>query len=164
MGAPKGNEFWKSRTEHGRAKIFKTPAILLEVAMDYFQWCEDNPLEKAIIYQGEISSKSEKLMRAMTMGGLCVHMGVNSKYLYDFMDGLDLETSEGKDFSDIIGRIKDIMRSQKFEGASAGLLNANIIARDLGLAEKSLLTGTGEGGAIKTEATTFNFIPVGKDA
>ena len=43
----------------------------------------------------------------------------------------------------------EIIRTQKFEGASADLLNPNIIARDLGLADKSELTGAG-GGAIET--------------
>ena len=32
-----------------------------------------------------------------------------------------------------------VIRTQKFEGASAGLLNANIIARDLGLSDKTEL-------------------------
>ena len=33
-------------------------------------------------------------------------------------------------------RAESVIRSQKFAGAAADLLNANIIARDLGLAEK----------------------------
>lgn len=41
-----------------------------------------------------------------------------------------------KDFSGITTQVEEIVRTQKFEGASADLLNANIIARDLGLADK----------------------------
>ena len=78
-------------------------------------------------------------------------------------EALDLKKKQGKDFSKVIRDIKDIIEVQKFEGASAGLLNANIIARDLGLADTKQLTGA-DGGAIKTESTTtFNFIPVGSD-
>ncbi|MDC9826565.1 terminase small subunit, partial [Devosia sp. ZB163] len=40
-------------------------------------------------------------------------------------------------------RVDEIIRAQKFEGAAAGLLNPNIIARDLGLADKQELTGKG---------------------
>ena len=36
----------------------------------------------------------------------------------------------------VIERIEQTVYSQKFEGAAAGLLNANIIARDLGLADR----------------------------
>ena len=45
-------------------------------------------------------------------------------------------------FKTITAQIKQIIRTQKFEGASAGFLNANIIARDLGLTDKQEITGT----------------------
>ena len=41
----------------------------------------------------------------------------------------------------VIREAEEIIRRQKFEGASADLLNANIIARDLGLADKAEFTG-----------------------
>lgn len=141
MGAPKGNKFWKARSKHGRDKIFKTPEIMLEAGFDYFNWVDNNPLTKAIVYQGEISAKPEKLMRAMTIKGLCIYWGVNSLYLTDFLGNLNLETEEGKDFSIVISTIKEIIETQKFEGASAGLLNPNIIARDLGLTDKKEVNG-----------------------
>jgi len=163
MAASKGNQFWKARSKHGREKIFKTPDIMLDAAYEYFQWAEENPLEKAIIYQGGIGPKPESLLRAMTIKGLCIYWGVNSFYLNDFVKNLDLEKDQDKAFSQVINTIKEIIETQKFEGASAGLLNPNIIARDLGLADTKQLTGAG-GGAIKTEvATIFNFIPVGSD-
>jgi hypothetical protein len=112
---------------------------MLEAAYDYFQWVEDNPLGKAIIYQGEVSSKQEDLMRAMTIKGLCIYWGVNTFYLNHFTVNLDLEKEEGKDFSQVINTIKEIIETQKFEGASAGLLNPNIIARDLGLIDKQVV-------------------------
>ncbi|MFB4060974.1 terminase small subunit, partial [Escherichia coli] len=40
-------------------------------------------------------------------------------------------------FSDVTSRAEDIIYDQKFSGAAADLLNANIIARDLGLKEQS---------------------------
>jgi hypothetical protein len=141
MGAPKGNQFWKARSKHGRDKIFKTPELMLDAACDYFQWVEDNPLNKSIVYQGAVSEGAEELMRAMTIKGLCIYWGVNSIYLSDFVGKLDLESEEGKDFNVVISTIKEIIETQKFEGASAGLLNPNIIARDLGLADKKELTG-----------------------
>ena len=144
MAATKGNQFWKARAKHGRDKIFKTPELMLDAAFDYFQWVEDNPLTKAIIYQGEVSENPEKLMRAMTIKGLCIYWGVNTQYLNDFIGGLDLEDETSNDFSSVINTIKEIIETQKFEGASAGLLNPNIIARDLGLTDKKELSGSVE--------------------
>lgn len=46
---------------------------------------------------------------------------------------------------------EEIIRRQKFEGAAADLFNPNIIARDLGLADKSELTGK-DGGPIETKS------------
>ena len=45
--------------------------------------------------------------------------------------------------------MEQIIRTQKFEGAAAELLNPNIIARDLGLADRSEHSGPG-GGPIRT--------------
>ena len=137
MAAPKGNRFWEARAKHGRDKIFATPEIMLEAAYEYFNWVEENPLGKAIIYQGLVAGKPEDLMRAMTIKGLCIFWGVNSFYLNDFVGNLDLTKELDKDFSQVINTIKEIIATQKFEGASAGLLNPNIIARDLGLTDKS---------------------------
>lgn len=135
MGAPKGNRFWEARARHGRSKIFSSPEQLWSAACEYFQWVEDNPLKKAIVYQGEVTGH-EDLLRAMTISGICIFWGVNKDYLTDFSDSLDLSTSQGKDFSRVIKNIYEIIKTQKFEGASAGLLNPNIIARDLGLVDK----------------------------
>ncbi len=144
MAATKGNQFWKARSKHGRDKIFKTPKVMLDAAFGYFDWVEDNPLTKAIVYQGEVCENPENLMRAMTIKGLCIYWGVNSLYLNDFIAGLDLKSEDGKGFSVVISTIKEIIETQKFEGASAGLLNPNIIARDLGLADKKELSGSVE--------------------
>lgn len=143
MGAPKGNKFWEARTSHGRTKIFTTSKIMWNAACEYFQWTQDNPLMKSQIcsFQGENVLEEVPLMRAMTISGLCIFLGVNSQYFTDFESALDLTSKEGEDFSIVIRKIRDVIYNQKFEGASAGLLNANIIARDLGLADKKEVSG-----------------------
>lgn len=133
MAAPKGNEFWKLRSKHGREKIFKSPELLWEAACEYFQWCEDNPLIE-IDFKGKDATKVEiPRMRPFTMQGLCQYLGVNTGYFRDFKKGL---TAEDKDFSLIVTRIEETIYNQKFTGAAAGFLNPNIIARDLGLSDK----------------------------
>jgi len=140
MSAPKGNKFWMVRSKHGRNKIFSTPEILWEAACEYFEWVDDNPLLKGIVYQGEISKDNESLMRPMTIGGLCLFLGVHAEYLAGFESDLNLDTKEGKDYSQIVKAIKQIIYEQKFAGATAGLMNPNIIARDLGLKDKTDIT------------------------
>ncbi len=131
MTAPKKNTFWKARSKHGRGKIFETPQILEEAANEYFQWCLNNPLYETIVQSGKVHEVPK--MRAMTIEGLCIFMDVGSS---TFKDYCNEDNESYKDFSAITTHIKEVIRTQKFEGAAAGLLNANIIARDLGLSDK----------------------------
>ena len=130
MAAPKNNQFWKARSKHGRDKIFATPKALRDAAEEYFEWIEQNPLkeEKIFQYQGAIVGGSISKMRAMTITGLCRFLHV------DFKTWEDYKKREG--FIHITREIEEIIRDQKFTGAAADLLNANIIARDLGLSDK----------------------------
>lgn len=57
------------------------------------------------------------------------------------------------DLSGVMAHVEQVIYQQKFAGAAADLLNPNIIARDLGLADRKEHTGK-DGGAIKTESTT----------
>ena len=63
--------------------------------------------------------------------------------------------TEKDDFSAVTTRIEDIIYEQKFTGAAADLLNPNIIARDLGLADKKEVSGP-DGDAIEIDDITRN--------
>jgi len=134
MAAPRGNSFWKLRSKHGRDKLFATPELMWDAACEYFQWCEDNPWEKVeTTIKGEnIDIKTTPTERPFTLHGLCLYLDCNTKYFNNFKKQLP----EGdKDFSYIITRIEETIYKQKFEGAAVGAFSANIIARDLGLAD-----------------------------
>jgi len=139
MAAPAGNEFWKMRSTHGRKPIFPDADTLWDAACEYFAWVEANPLKEAqaFAYQGAVTVHELSKMRAMTISGLCIFLDISLQNWTEYR--------EREGFSDITSRVDDIIRTQKFEGASAGLLNASIIARDLGLSEKSELSGAGGG-------------------
>jgi hypothetical protein len=129
MAAPEGNEFWKLRTKHGRDKLFEKPEELWEAACEYFQWCEDNPLME-VDFRGKDADRVElPKMRAFTWDGLELYIDIYS--LRDYKKNPDY-----KEFSQVITRIEKVIYNQKFTGAAAGFLNPNIIARDLGLADK----------------------------
>ncbi len=133
MAAPLGNQFWKARSTHGRKPIFKNPEQLWKACKEYFQWVEDNPLweEKLFAYQGEITRDTISKMRAMTLNGLTLFLDVDDKTWRRY--------KEKDDFVQVTTRAEKYMRDQKFSGAAAELLNPNIIARDLGLADKQEL-------------------------
>ena len=135
MDGRTGNQFWLARSKSGRNPIFKDPEQLLESCLEYFQWVEDNPLqeEKAVQFQGEFIKTSVNKMRAMTIGGLCIFLDIGESTWSDY--------KKKSDFSAVTSKVDGIIRNQKFVGASADMLNANIIARDLGLSDKSEITG-----------------------
>lgn len=127
MGAPVGNQFWKLAENAGRPRLFASPDELWDKAVEYFQWCDENPL---ISYEwnGKDPVKCDiEKMRAYTWSGLEYYLNIDSLREYK---------TTYKEFSHVISRIEKVLYTQKFEGAAAGLLNANIIARDLGLADK----------------------------
>ena len=138
MAAPVGNQFWKARTKHGRDKLFQSSDLLWEACCEYFQWVEDNPLfeMKPFAYQGEVVQEAVAKMRAMTKAGLCLFLGVDQTTWNRWKEG------EDKDFCRVTREVEEVIYSQKFSGAAADLLNANIIARDLGLTEKQSVDNT----------------------
>lgn len=130
MTAPTGNQFWKKRAKHGRGKIFSDKDILWKACTEYFDEVEKNPLWESRVAQrnGEPEEFQLPKMRAMTIGGLCVFIGITFETWTQY--------KKDKDFSEVINLVESIIRDQKFTGAAAGLLNPNIIARDLGLSDK----------------------------
>ena len=141
MAAPKGNRFWEARSSHGRDKLFTSPDVLLAACIEYFEWVEENPLyeSKPFAYQGVVVQESVPKMRAMTIGGLCNFLGIHVS-TWD-------EYRKSKDFSAVCMYAEQTMRQQKFEGASADMLNVSIIARDLGLTDRHVTEVTGKDGA-----------------
>ena len=127
MSAPKGNEFWKVRAKHGREKFITSIELLKESCLEYFQWVEDNPLqeEKLFSFQGVVTKETVSKMRAMTIEGLCVFLDITAHTWRNWRTD--------KEYLPVIEWAESIMRQQKFAGAAADMLNANIIARDLGL-------------------------------
>jgi hypothetical protein len=135
MAAPKGNRFWLARSSHGRKPIFASPEQLEAACLEYFEWTEQNPLyeDRLVTFQGTATHEPVAKMRAMTLDGLCLFLDIDRTTWRAY--------AEREGFSPVTHAIELSIRQQKFAGAAADLLNANIIARDLGLADKAELTG-----------------------
>ncbi len=126
-----GNKFYLSRSKNGRDKIFKTPDDLWKKCCDYFKWVEDNPLREERAFSTKTGIKTIELnkQRAMTLTGLYIFLGISNRTYANYKKLPDYEW--------VTEAVYNIMYSQKFEGAAAGMLNAKIIARDLGLVDKT---------------------------
>ncbi|WP_337043766.1 terminase small subunit [Emticicia sp. 17c] len=129
-------QYYQLRSKNAKDKAFKTPAALIEACNAYFEWCLDNPLieEKVFQHQGRAVTADVKITRPFTLEGLCNYIDLSTQGFKEY------ESEEA--FSPVVARIRQIIETQQFEGVAAGLFNANIIARKLGLTEKK---DTGEG-------------------
>ena len=149
MAAPanpfgKTNQFWKARSRHGRFPKFpegeEGARMILEACEDYFEWCEANPLkeDKVFAYEGATYHDEADKLRAFTLNGLTLFIDVSDQTWRDWR-------ANRPDLLGVINWAEKTIRDQKFVAAAAGLLNANIISRDLGLADKTEISGPGGG-------------------
>jgi len=134
-----GNRFWEARSSHGVKPKFTKAADLWDACCQYFEWVDQNPLyeDKLVTFQGLASHEPVAKMRAMTLQGMCLFIDISVKQWTEW------RTSRA-DLGEVITRAESVIYSQKFAGAAADLLNANIIARDLGLVDKKELAGDPE--------------------
>lgn len=139
-----GNELWRRGLMLRRK--YQDADSLLMAAAEYFEWADSNPHreEVAAQFQGCYVKDSVNKMRAYTVSGFCLHVGLARPTFYDMADQ--------PEFADAIERIQQVISEQKFSGAAAGLLNPSIIARDLGLSDK--LDATTTNAHVVSEAKT----------
>lgn len=131
MSAPQGNTYWKLRSKHGRDKLFATPELLWESACEYFEWCDSNPVLKEDYVGKDAQRVHREMQRPYTISGLCVYLDASRAWWNEF------RSNTNQDFLIVLTRIEEIIYSQKFDGAAVGVFNQSIIARDLGLVEKT---------------------------
>ena len=135
MAAPKGNQFWKQRTKHGRDKIFKEPEILWAAAVEYFEWADANPwvkveAAKAGDHFGE--HVATPVPRPYSLGALYIFLDIDEKTFSDYCkrDG----------FIGVCKKIRTIIRTQKYEGALVGTFKEGIVSREIGLVDRQHVT------------------------
>ncbi len=130
-----GNELWRTVKNPGKSMKY-TPEELWEKAKEYFQWVEDNPILVDGIYGAKIPTNMDvKRHRPFTIQGFCIFMGMSTANYYT-------NYKEKSAYESILAIIENIIYNQKFELAAAGVLNPNIIARDLGLVDKRVTENT----------------------
>jgi hypothetical protein len=134
MAAPIGNKFWELRATHGRDLIFSSPEILWEAAKEYFEATVNRPWTRTDWVGKDAVRVERETTPPFTLTTLFMFLDI-SRGTWD-----NYKQVEG--FLEIITRIEQVIYSQKFEGATVGVYNSNIIARDLGLTDKQEISKT----------------------
>ena len=135
MAAPKGNKYYLERSFDGRKKDFETPKDLWNAFIEYVEWSKENPWKKyEVVKAGKeagtlLPIPIEKPLSLLAFANYC---GITRQGLENYENK---ETH--KEYFAIYSRIKSICENQKIEGAEIGCYNANIVARVLGLADKT---------------------------
>lgn len=122
----------------GATSIVQDPEELVVQIAGYFDWLEANPLYegKLASYQGDHEVIDIPKMRAATLTGLYQYLGISPNVWSGWKQNRT-------DLLPVCQWAEMAVANYKFEGAAAGLLQPNIIMRDLGLADKSELSGPG---------------------
>lgn len=135
MAAAKGNNYWEFRGKHGRDFAY-TPESLWEEAVKYLEWMSDRVWnKKEAIKSGDMAGTLIDVPTStpLSMESFCIFADINMETFRNYQSNNDIY----KDFFDVSTRIRQIIESQQFEGATVGAYNPNIIARKLGLSEKT---------------------------
>lgn len=140
-----GNMLWKARSRHGRKKAYESAEELLEACEDYFVWVEKHPIVtyKPMVVDKQVYQEPTYIMRAMTIDALTVFLGISRDTWIRYR--------EDDDFCEICTYVDQTIRSQKFEGAAAGVLKENLIARELGIKDGVDADITSGGKPVKNE-------------
>jgi hypothetical protein len=126
---PKGVRFWEASPHTGRKKLYSDVDEFVSACQEYFEWNEQNPLMSAelVSFKGESVLEDVPKIRALTIQGLCLFIGISNDTWANY------KKNGSAEFKEACVAIHNIIYQQKITGAAAGLLNANIISRELGL-------------------------------
>ena len=141
-------------------KHFKDADDLWSQAVDYFEWAGKHPLwsDDPGFHQGAVVERAVAKMRPVSVAGFCNYIGI-SKRTFDLYSGVTKpQKGDYSEYYETAQQIQQIVETAQIEGAAAGLLNSNIIARLLGLSDKQEQTHQGPGGT--PVQTQVSFVPV----
>lgn len=138
-------QFWRCPPS-GTMK-FPTPEAMQEAAIKAFDHFASHPHKETVLFhhKGTVVRTFKDVMRPFTFRGVALRMGTTAATLNNY------RTVAG--FKEVLEWMDEVIYTQKFEGAAGNMMNANFLARDLGLAERKELTGP-NGGPLQTQDVT----------
>lgn len=120
--------WWLAHPKGGRPPYYTDPDVLWQDCCEYFEFTKTRTIDK-VEYHGKDALRCLVPTNVpFTLTGLCIFIGMTLDTWAQYR--------KKEEFSAVCTRVQEIIYSQKFNGAAVGQYNANIIARDLGLADK----------------------------
>lgn len=141
-----GNRFWELAPTSGRKPLYNNPKELENDILEYFKvTSERTDWNKQQWVGKEGNEVVVNVPTPFTLSGLYLFLGICQQTWANY--------KAKSEFLGIITWAESVIYTQKFEGAATNHFNANIIARDLGLADKQDLNhgGQDDGNSIKVE-------------
>lgn len=152
MGAPEGNQFWKLRSKHGRDKIFSSGEMIDKSVDEFMSALYENPIKEHDFVGKDATEVEKNKYRVPTWNRFANFCGVHSAHFLQLKHDLKDKTDEfSKDIYAALMRADDLFYSEKFEMASAGLANASLIGKHLGIHEIQKVDVTSKGEKINTQ-------------
>lgn len=116
----------------GRVIVSNTPEELWANAVEYFKWCDNNPLEiNEVVKVGKEAGTTiaNKKTRPYTVKGLCIHCGITEQYLND----LSRMKDDASDYYFVVSRIGYVIHTQNLEYAMINEFNPVLTGRVLNI-------------------------------
>ena len=123
----------------GRPRTYEAPELLWAAACEYFEYVDQNQLERVEgIKSGDMSgtTMSIPVRRPYTKVGLQCYLGLCDSYLRELRNEPQFLTA--------LELIDKVIETQQLESALAGLTNAMLTSRLLGLVDKQAVEQTGD--------------------
>lgn len=158
MAAPKGNNYWEFRNKHGNNFSY-TPQLLWEEATKYFDWISKRVWKKSeAIKTGDLAGTLIDVPTStpMSIESFCIFADISTQTFRNY----ESNEESYKAFFEVTTHIRTIIESHQFEGATVGSYNPNIIARKLGLGDKTDIT---TGGKEINQVVTYMLPDNGRD-
>lgn len=132
MPATPKNEYWKLRKRHGKPPKYDDAETFWVDACRYFENIIKNPFKKEVIhsFNGKIVKSYITKQRPFSVTGFCIFLGIPKRSFYNMAEDTRL--------MHIVTRVREIIWLNQFEGACAGIFNANIVWRKLCLVERAV--------------------------
>lgn len=136
----KNRNHWEI-VEGGKIVTSDTPQGMWQLAVMYFQWCDENPLIlKRTIMSGKDAGMKveEEKPRPYTIKGLCLHCGFLEEHLRDVRATKD----QGSDYYLVVTKILYQIHTQNAEYAMIGEFSPVFTAKMLNMESEEVPTGS----------------------
>ncbi len=126
------NKLWLAGKPKDKESVYDGPA-LWEVACEYFEWCTETPVTEMRHSRSEIQTL--ELPRIFSVDGFLLFASLSTRAWED-------HCKAGSPSEFYATNINHTIRCQKFENAAVKTMDPTLIAKDLGLANRSVTTTT----------------------